>query len=137
MQPLRVSSPPRAFELQPIYRTNTEADLCVQRTHARNRQEGSAEKGCTRARGRRAPRRSRSENEILIYVSSSTESVTQYLFTAAADVVALMDYYAPQPPGEQEVLADSFARLATFVLEPEEPTDKDVVRRGVYRFPNR
>jgi len=137
VQPLLASSLSNASELQPNQRTGTRAYPGVQHTHARSGQQANAEVRSIRARGRRRPWRPRSDNDIVIYVSCSTEPVTHCLLTVAADVIALIDFYAPRPDREQEVLERSFARLAAFGLEPEQPADKDVIRRPVYRFPNR
>jgi len=81
-----------------------------------------------------APAHETSE-ELVVYLSGSTESVVMYSFACAQNTSGSEFLVIEQPAKDKSLLDRSFARAVGFVLEPEQPTDEDLRRRPVYRFP--
>jgi hypothetical protein len=123
VQPLLANSPSRSG-LQPINRLG--ASSVPSRAH------GSS--GFRRLGG-----------EFELSVSSSTATVTAVIplcVTATlplcvVSVAGAVDLSSADARADQETLDRSFARLSAFTLEPDQPTDKDLVGKPVYQFPHR
>lgn len=85
-------------------------------------------------------------NMIQLSVSNSTATVTATIplcvtATIPLCVVSVSGEFdlpsADMRTEDQETLERSFARLSAFTLEPDQPTDRDLVGKPVYQFPNR
>jgi hypothetical protein len=83
-----------------------------------------------------APAHETSEN-LVVYLSGSTEAVVEYSFISEENVSASATFVIEQPQQNQALLDQAFARFVGYALEPEQPTDEDVNPCPVYTFPSR
>jgi hypothetical protein len=77
-----------------------------------------------------------SNDAVVINVYNSMATISHCMFSGDAHATWAFAS-ASEPPSEQRVLDQGFALLSAFTLEPDQPTDRDVIRKPAYRFPNR
>lgn len=79
-----------------------------------------------------------SGSTLAFQIANSTASIVVFTVGAVAEVAGAAAACSPDSaPEEKALLAKSLAQLGAFSLEPEQPTDRDIVGKPVYRFPNR
>ena len=124
MQPLPISHAPGGWESKPMQTVQTVQPIRPAEVSVRSRM-------------RRVVRLQPSSSQLVVNISGSTESVVVYSFVATGEVSGSANFLIEQPARTQILLERDFARLVGFGLEPEQPTDEDVRRRSVYKFPTR
>lgn len=122
MQPLPINYAPGGFESQSIQ--GLQPTRLIPRVETR-----------VRPRVRRFVRPEPPSSWMIIYVTDCTESVVFYSSSGAAGVSGQVNLRIEQPARSQILLQRDFARLVSFDLEPEQPTDADVRHGPVYKFP--
>jgi hypothetical protein len=74
-------------------------------------------------------------DQLIVYLSGSTEPVTVYSFAGMGNASVSADLVIEQPQKDQTLLDRAFARFVGFSMEPEQPTDEDIRPHPVYLFP--
>ncbi len=120
MQPFLANSQSKTSKLQPIT----------------PRDSHPVRRGRVIAFNRELSESEHSNDVIHICVPNSTATIILRM-VGVAEAIGALDFSSSGSQTEQDTLDRSFARLSAFTLEPDQPTDQDVIGKPVYRFPSR
>lgn len=70
-------------------------------------------------------------------LAATAATYTQLVSFDVAGAIDQVDFTLSNLYAEQRILDESFAQLIGFSLEPDQPTDDDLIGHASYRFPKR